>query len=497
MKAYDVVIIGGGPGGSRAAEILAQAGKKVCIVEKDQIGGTCLNQGCIPLKTMLHTVKIREQLIDGLKTGRFTGKAPEICLEKLAEEKDGILNDLRKGLIGRLKNMSVDIFYAYGSLVRKDMEGKFITAAGHQELQSAYLILASGSVPRRLYANRGIPAASDYVLACRELPASIVVIGAGVIGLETAAFFHALAPDLVVSDYASNYSSMLADVKNMQNIRSTITEGKYFITYCEYLKDSLLIQEFGKKPDDIVAIPHAVNNMMDEILLSDHYLTGCMNSSLFQRHARAILGTVVSNADQTDYIGKGFYGFSFQDVKYIFYASQLRGSKNILNLVRAYHKLLRKNHVQVKLFLTCRLYEGADVTAYIREHNLQYDVLSFWGVSQQQLASLYACAELVVNPTFYEGGFPFTFGEGMSVGTPSIMGKIPQIMDVAQGYSLEKYMFDPYNIEDMVEKISYALSHTEEVYQAEKVLYEELDKRSWGDVGEEYVKAFEMFLSRK
>ena len=153
--------------------------------------------------------------------------------------------------------------------------------------------------------------------------------------------------------------------------------------------------------------------------------------------------------------------------------------------------------MQIKLILTCRFYKDAEVTNYIQENYLQYDVLSFWGVSKQQLAALYACAELVVNPTFYEGGFPFTFGEGMSVGTPSVMSKIPQVLDVVEGYSLEKYMFDPYDVEDMADKIYYALKHREEVYLAEKELYEELDRRNWNDVGEEYVEAFQYFMERE
>ncbi len=305
-------------------------------------------------------------------------------------------------------------------------------------------------------------------------------------------------PDLVVSDFASNFSGMFSDVNNMKNIRSVVTEGQYFITYSEYLKKSLLMQQFGKKAENIIAIPHAINDMMDEIKISETYLLEDRNNSIFHRYIRTVLCTAAPNIiNQEDYLGAGCSGFSFQNVKYIFYASQLRGNKNILNLVRAYHKLLRKKHMQIKLILTCRFYKDAEVTNYIQENYLQYDVLSFWGVSKQQLAALYACAELVVNPTFYEGGFPFTFGEGMSVGTPSVMSKIPQVLDVVEGYSLEKYMFDPYDVEDMADKIYYALKHREEVYLAEKELYEELDRRNWNDVGEEYVEAFQYFMERE
>lgn len=305
-------------------------------------------------------------------------------------------------------------------------------------------------------------------------------------------------PDLVVSDFASNYSGMFSSIHNMRNIRNTIKQGEYFITYCEYVKESLLVRQFGKKRDQIAAVPHAVNNMMDEIMLSQQYDHEEIRNNIFKRHARNILKTISAHSvNQSVYLGQGCYEFAFRDVEYIFYASQLRGSKNVLNLIRAYHKVLRKKHMQIKLFLTCAFDEDSEIGRYIAENCLQYDVLSFWRVSKQQLAALYTCARLVVNPTFYEGGFPFTFGEGMSVGTPSVMSKIPQVTDVMNGYSLDHYMFDPYNVEDMAEKIEYALNHTEELYEAEKPLYEEMNKRSWYDVGEEYVKVFEAFKNRQ
>lgn len=192
MKNYDVVIVGGGPGGTRAAEILAQAGKAVCIIEKDKIGGTCLHKGCIPYKTMLHKAKLKEQMAEGLQTGCFTGELPQIHLGQLAAEKEHILENLRKSLSVRLQQLGVELLQDYGYLKRKDSSGKFVVKAGEREIWADYLILATGSTEKRLYAAQGIPIASEYMLSCKTPPESLTVIGAGVVGLETAAFFRAL-----------------------------------------------------------------------------------------------------------------------------------------------------------------------------------------------------------------------------------------------------------------------------------------------------------------
>ena len=132
---------------------------------------------------------------------------------------------------------------------------------------------------------------------------------------------------------------------------------------------------------------------------------------------------------------------------------------------------------------------------YIDDHDLREEVLICHGVSMQQLAALYCCAKLVVNPTLYEGGFPFTFGEGMSVGTPSIMSDIPQVRRVLEPAELEEIMFNPRNYLAIAEKMDWALDNLDYLTEKEKTLYNQMAKRKDNIVAEEYIKAFEQFVS--
>ena len=191
-------------------------------------------------------------------------------------------------------------------------------------------------------------------------------------------------------------------------------------------------------------------------------------------------------------------GYHFDDVKYIFYPSQARPHKNLLNLIKAYEVLLRKKYVRMKLFLTCDLSTLPEIKEYIISHRLQYDILSFYNVGTKELAALYHQAELVVNPTLYEGGFPFTFGEGMSVGTPSVMGAIPQVLEMSTGFDLDDIFFDPYNVIDIVNKIEYGINNKEILFEKENRLYQwMLQEYSMEKVGALYVQAFSYAIEKK
>lgn len=302
------------------------------------------------------------------------------------------------------------------------------------------------------------------------------------------------APDLVTTEFATNFSvDKLSE--NTENVRKTIKGGTYFITYSEYLKNSLLVHTFGKQIDNIGVIPHSVNDTKRYI-----DVTKCFNKKGFDydvniKYAKGILRSL-ADINTTSYMrGTDIEsGFDFTDIQYIFYASQLRGNKNILTLVKAYEYMLREKNVKVKLFLTCNLHDNKVVQKYIFDHRLQYDILTFHGCTNPQLSALYKCAALSVNPTLYEGGFPFTFGEGMSVGTPSVMGRIPQVLEGIGDYDFDCCLFDPYSYKDMAEKIIYGLEHREELYKLQKPLFDKMKERTWEDVGEEYIKVFQRFV---
>lgn len=302
-------------------------------------------------------------------------------------------------------------------------------------------------------------------------------------------------PDLLTEEFASSFS--INDVAaSTAEVRKTTINGEYFITYCNYIKDKVLVDKYNKKDKNVCVIPHAINETLPYIEVSSCFSHIRMKKDeLITKYARNMLYEIIPNCpEMKEYLGEYEGVLSMRDVKYIFYSAQARPSKNIINLVKAYEELLRNRNRNMKLFLTCNLEHYRPLKEYIYEHNLKYDVLCFKSVTNQQLAALYRCAELIVTPTMYEGGFPFTFGEGMSVGTPSVMGNIPQVREVLNGADWEDVLFDPYDYMDMADKIEYALDHKECIYAKEKVIFEQMQKRSWEQVGIEYVQAFHYFL---
>lgn len=307
------------------------------------------------------------------------------------------------------------------------------------------------------------------------------------------------APDIVTSEFAINFSTRNYGDSSIQTeeVRKTLLGGEYFITYCDFIKNSLLVNQLYKKEENIVSIPHGVNDMSSTISVNPTCYSRLYGVETEDILARNILSTITTNVlDQEEYMGEGGRSFSFRNVEYIFYASQVRGNKNFLTLLKAYEYLLKKKKITEKLFLTGILSNDPEIMDYIRTHGLEHDVLSFTRVSNQQLGALYKCAKLAVNPTLYEGGFNFTFGESMSVGTPSIMGNIPQVLEVVHKYGIDKFFFDPFDYIDMANKIEYGLKHTQEIYIIEKKLFDDMCARSWSDVGREYVSAFMYFIEK-
>lgn len=298
------------------------------------------------------------------------------------------------------------------------------------------------------------------------------------------------APDLVSQEFPIAFGDVFNAANAIKYCRETLQEGHYFITYCDYIRRELLLNQYNKEPENVIAIPH-VNNSMDSYLYIDPALARQMNTDadLSKKFAVALLGGLRAKCSAPAYDE----GIDWRGMRYIFYASQVRPSKNMLNLVKAYNYLLREHFVSHKLFITGNYTRDAALNNYIKENRLENDVVCFSNVPAQALAALYACADLVVNPTLYEGGFPFTFGEGMSVGTPSLMSRIPQTEDVLLPAGLEEIMFDPYDWRAIADKIEYWLPRTEELYQKELPLYEQLAARTPDVVATEYLAAFQKF----
>lgn len=297
-------------------------------------------------------------------------------------------------------------------------------------------------------------------------------------------------PDLVVMDYPLHWYGRYGVISSSLRGEETIEGGMAFVTYSDFIKRDLLIRRYGKRDEDIRVIPHMVNDMAHYVTIDAKIAAKNADPAIF---TKALCRTLLKQAcfhvvNMQEYVRT----FDFENVKYMFYSSQARPHKNLLNLLKAYKYILRTCHKTEKLFVTGNLYEDAETRSYILENKLQYDVLCFYNLPAQLLAALYHEAELIVNPTLYEGGFPFTFSEGMSVGVPSIMSDIPQIREVV-GERVNDCLFDPYDTIDIAEKMKWGLEHKEEMLKLQEPIYEEQLRRTKDKYVGDYVEAFRFF----
>lgn len=205
MEQYDIIIIGGGPGGYVAAIKAGQSGLKVALIEKDNVGGVCLNWGCIPTKAMLKTAKVYKQFMNAEKYGLdIPNKDIKIDLSKIKKRKDKIVLRLTTGVRGLLKKAGVTVFDAFGTVIDKNT-----VEVNNVQMYTKNLILATGAHPF-LPPIEGLEAAikqnkaltSKELLDLDVLPSSLVIIGGGVIGVEFATLYSNLGSKVTIIEQA-------------------------------------------------------------------------------------------------------------------------------------------------------------------------------------------------------------------------------------------------------------------------------------------------------
>ena len=185
---FDVVIVGGGPGGYASALYAAAAGLSVALVERDRVGGTCLHRGCIPAKELLETASVRRTIAGAAAFGLDAGE-PTIDFGITMKRKQKVIDGLWKGLQGLLKRRKITTFAGTGTLGADGVVTVHPADGPDQELRADSVILAAGSVPRTIPGfdlDGRFVLTSDEVLAMTELPASAAVVGGGAIGCEFA-----------------------------------------------------------------------------------------------------------------------------------------------------------------------------------------------------------------------------------------------------------------------------------------------------------------------
>ena len=193
MKKYQLIVVGGGPGGYTAAFRAAELGMSVAIVDDNDLGGVCLNWGCIPTKSLLKNAEVFELINDASSYGIEIGK-PKVHFDKIIDKTIQARKRLSKGLHFQVRKLGVDFFPGFASFINQNS----IEVDGNT-LHGDTFIIATGSKAKHLqsldHSSKNIMTAKD-IFNLKKLPKSMTIIGAGAIGVEFAYFFNALGTSI-------------------------------------------------------------------------------------------------------------------------------------------------------------------------------------------------------------------------------------------------------------------------------------------------------------
>ena len=195
IGSYDIVVLGGGSGGYACALRAAELGKRVALIEKDKVGGTCLHRGCIPTKALLHAAEIADHARDSASVGVktiFEG----IDVPGVLSYKNGVVDRLWKGLQSTIASRKIDTIEGPGRL-----ESPTTVRVGDTVYEAEHVVLATGSEPKSLPGleidgERVIT--SDHALVLDRVPGSVIILGGGVIGVEFASVWRSFGAEVTI-----------------------------------------------------------------------------------------------------------------------------------------------------------------------------------------------------------------------------------------------------------------------------------------------------------
>ncbi|MCQ2739393.1 MAG: FAD-dependent oxidoreductase [bacterium] len=246
MNEFEYGIIGGGPAGYTCGIELAMKGHSVVLFEKDKIGGTCLNKGCIPTKSLLHISESYKQATKAFDYG-INLEVQGIDFAKINEYKNKVVQKIGKSLEAAVKNSGVNIVYANASI--KD---NHTIIADNSEYKVENIIFAGGAKPKSIKGleyDGNFVLNSDDVLNLESLPKSVLIIGSGAIGIEWARIFSNFGVNVIITELAPHLCPM-ADIDISKRVERIFKQNKinyYLNTFVETFENKQVILSNGQK----------------------------------------------------------------------------------------------------------------------------------------------------------------------------------------------------------------------------------------------------------
>ena len=222
---YDIIILGGGPGGYVAAERAGQMGKKVLLIEKETLGGVCLNHGCVPTKSLLHSAKLFK---NAQFSRQFGVEAEQVSFkfDQAMEWKNTVVSTMVHGVDFLMKGHNVDVLYEEGTLLPDNT-----VQAGEKIYKAGFIIIATGSSPS-VPPIPGIDSSSVItsreLLQIQKLPASLTIIGGGVIGMEFASLFSTVGVKVSVIEMLPEVLPMMED-RMARIVRTEMKDTDFYL----------------------------------------------------------------------------------------------------------------------------------------------------------------------------------------------------------------------------------------------------------------------------
>ncbi|MBA3239215.1 MAG: dihydrolipoyl dehydrogenase [Parachlamydiaceae bacterium] len=219
QRTFDIVVLGGGPGGYPAAIRAAQSGKTVGLIEAKDVGGTCLNRGCIPSKTLIANAEVLKRVQEAEEFGVVTGSI-SFDFGKMVARKDRIVGSVRKNLEGLIATNRIELLRGFGKLTSSTTIK--VTGVDNVIIQAGKIIIATGSEPRSIPAfpfDHERILDSTSMLEIQALPKSLVIIGGGIIGCEFASLYAALGVEVSIVEMMSSILPM-----ESQSVSSYLTK---------------------------------------------------------------------------------------------------------------------------------------------------------------------------------------------------------------------------------------------------------------------------------
>ena len=267
MDVFDLIVIGGGPAGYLTAERAGHAGLKTMVIEKNEYGGVCLNEGCVPSKTFLNSAKVVDYANHAERYGVKVKGGATIDQKFVVERKNGVVKMLVSGIKAALKKNKVVMKSATAFIEGKEGDG-YVVKAGEEKFLAKRLMIATGSMPvvppiTGLKENiaTGLVLTNREILDLTEIPEKLVVIGGGVIGLEMASYFSSVGSKVEVVEMLDKIAGPTEKEVSAILQKSLERKGVKFNLGCKVtaIESDGVVYEKDGKSEKIVA---------DKILLS-------------------------------------------------------------------------------------------------------------------------------------------------------------------------------------------------------------------------------------